>query len=72
MVIFATKEVPLKTLLVNQQQVYKNKMMQFYAFISTYTFGIYDVFRKHTSMKKNSLVRLLKAPMKAFGGLLFP
>ena len=48
-------------------------MMQFYAFFfSTYTFGIYDVFRKHTSMKKNSLVRLLKAPMKAFGGLLFP
>ena len=47
-------------------------MMQFYAFFSTYTFGIYDVFRKHTSMKRNSLGRLLKAPMKAFGGLLFP
>ena len=47
-------------------------MMQFYAFFSTYTFGIYYVFRKHTSMKRNSLGRLLKAPMKAFGGLLFP
>lgn len=72
MVIFATKEIPLKTLLENRQQAQKNKMIQFYAFISTYNFGFYYVFRKRTSMKRNSLVRLLKAPMKAFGGLLFP